>query len=316
METVLERNEVVVFENGELRLDVNVTPGEDTVWLTLDQMSELYQRDRSVIGKHIRNIYKEGELDESTSGQILPGSTELNNRPPKVYNLDVIISVGYRVKSKNGVLFRKWANKILKDYLMKGYAINERHYQDIDYVTRILNEYKNAGGELPDSESMLAFLTAYQRGFKILDDYDHHSLDVPVGSKDVYVIEYEECMNVINRSMFANKGSLFAIEKDNSFRSSIATIYQSFAGVELYPTIEDKASALLYFIVKNHGFADGNKRIGATIFLYFLERNHALYKNGKERISNETLVTLTILVASSRPEDKDIIMALTKTIIH
>lgn len=317
METILEKNEVVVFENGELRLDVNISPGEDTVWLTLDQMSKLYQRDRSVIGKHIRNIYKEGELDkEAVWAKFAHTAKDGKTYQVDYYNLDVIISVGYRVKSKNGILFRKWANKILKDYLMKGYAINERHYQDIDYVTKILNEYKNAGGELPDSESMLAFLTAYQRGFKILDDYDHHSLDVPAGSKDVYVIKYEECMNVIDHTVFANKGSLFAFEKDHLFKSSIATIYQSFAGVELYPTIEDKASALLYFIVKNHGFADGNKRIGATIFLYFLERNRALYKNGKERISNETLVTLTILVASSRPEDKEIIMALTKTILH
>lgn len=231
------------------------------------------------------------------------------------YNLDVIISVGYRVKSKQGVLFRKWANSILKRYLLKGYVVNERHFQDIDYVTKMLDQYRNAGGKLPSSNSMLEFLKAYQKGFKILDDYDHHQLEIPVGQKDTYVLHYDECMKLIHNTMFENKGDLFSIERDDSFRSSISTIYQSFGRVDLYPTLEDKASALLYFIVKNHSFIDGNKRIGATIFLYFLEKNHALYKNGMERINNDALATLTILVASSRPEDKEIMMELIKTII-
>lgn len=236
-------------------------------------------------------------------------------REIEYYNLDMIISLGYRVKSKRGVLFRKWANSILKRYLLKGYVVNERHFQDIDYVTKMLDQYRNAGGKLPSSDSMLEFLKAYQRGFKILDDYDHHQLEVPVGQKDNYILHYDECMKLIHNTMFENKGDLFSIERDDSFRSSISTIYQSFGGVDLYPTLEDKASALLYFIVKNHSFIDGNKRIGATIFLYFLEKNHALYKNSMERINNDALATLTILVASSRPEDKEIMMELIKTII-
>ena len=231
------------------------------------------------------------------------------------YNLDVIISVGYRVKSKQGVIFRKWANSILKRYLLKCYVVDERHFQNIDYVTKMLDQYRNAGGKLPSSNSMLEFLKAYQRGFKILDDYDHHQLEVPVGQKDTYVLHYDECMKLIHNTMFENKGDLFSIERDDSFRSSISTIYQSFGDVDLYPTLEDKASALLYFIVKNHSFIDGNKRIGATTFLYFLEKNNALYKNGMERINNDALATLTILVASSRPEDKEIMMELIKTII-
>ncbi|MFR7590549.1 MAG: RhuM family protein [Longibaculum sp.] len=316
MTDLLEKREVVVFENGELKLEVTVTPDMDTVWLTLEQISDLFQRDRSVIGKHIRNIYKEGELDEKTSGQILPGSHGITNRPPKVYNLDVIISVGYRVKSKNGILFRKWANNILKSYLLKGYVINDRHFQDIDYITHMLEAYKVAGGQLPTSDSMLEFLKAYQRGFKILDDYDHHTLSYPKGQEDTYVIEYKECIDLIHQTMFSDKGDQFAIEKDNSFQSSIATIYQSFGGTDLYPTIEDKASALLYLIVKNHSFVDGNKRIGATIFLYFLEKNNSLFKDHKKRINEDALATLTILVASSRPEDKDIIMDLIKTILN
>ncbi|WP_233512920.1 RhuM family protein [Faecalibacillus faecis] len=322
---LIEKNEVVQFKDGSFVLDVNVSSNGETVWLTLDQMSRLFNKNKSTISRHISNIFVEEELDEKSS--VAKNATQLKRYDPRTkkdriatvdinyYNLDVIISVGYRVKSKQGVLFRKWANSILKRYLLKGYVVNERHFQDIDYVTKMLDQYRNAGGKLPSSNSMLEFLKAYQRGFKILDDYDHHQLDVPVGQKDTFILHYNECMELIHHTMFENKGDLFSIERDDSFRSSISTIYQSFGRVDLYPTLEDKASALLYFIVKNHSFIDGNKRIGATIFLYFLEKNHALYKNGMERINNDALATLTILVASSRPEDKEIMMELIKTII-
>ena len=322
---LIEKNEVVQFKDGSFVLDVNVSSNGETVWLTLDQMSRLFNKNKSTISRHISNIFVEEELDEKSS--VAKNATQLKRYDPRTkkdriatvdinyYNLDVIISVGYRVKSKQGVLFRKWANSILKRYLLKGYVVNERHFQDIAYVTKMLDQYRNAGGKLPSSNSMLEFLKAYQKGFKILDDYDHHQLEIPVGQKDTYVLHYDECMKLIHNTMFENKGDLFSIERDDSFRSSISTIYQSFGRVDLYPTLEDKASALLYFIVKNHSFIDGNKRIGATIFLYFLEKNHALYKNGMERINNDALATLTILVASSRPEDKEIMMELIKTII-
>ena len=322
---LIGKNEVVQFKDGSFVLDVNVSSNGETVWLTLDQMSRLFNKNKSTISRHISNIFVEEELDEKSS--VAKNATQLKRYDPRTkkdriatvdinyYNLDVIISVGYRVKSKQGVLFRKWANSILKRYLLKGYVVNERHFQDIDYVTKMLDQYRNAGGKLPSSNSMLEFLKAYQKGFKILDDYDHHQLEIPVGQKDTYVLHYDECMKLIHNTMFENKGDLFSIERDDSFRSSISTIYQSFGRVDLYPTLEDKASALLYFIVKNHSFIDGNKRIGATIFLYFLEKNHALYKNGMERINNDALATLTILVASSRPEDKEIMMELIKTII-
>lgn len=322
---LIEKNEVVQFKDGSFVLDVNVSSNGETVWLTLDQMSRFFNKNKSTISRHISNIFVEEELDEKSS--VAKNATQLKRYDPRTkkdriatvdinyYNLDVIISVGYRVKSKQGVLFRKWANSILKRYLLKGYVVNERHFQDIDYVTKMLDQYRNAGGKLPSSNSMLEFLKAYQKGFKILDDYDHHQLEIPVGQKDTYVLHYDECMKLIHNTMFENKGDLFSIERDDSFRSSISTIYQSFGRVDLYPTLEDKASALLYFIVKNHSFIDGNKRIGATIFLYFLEKNHALYKNGMERINNDALATLTILVASSRPEDKEIMMELIKTII-
>ena len=325
MNDMIKNNELITFENGELKLEVKVSHDDNTVWLTLDQMSELFDKNKSTISRHISNIFKEGELDEISS--VAKIATQLKRYDPRTkkdrianvivnyYNLDVIISVGYRVKSKNSILFRKWANNILGEYLLKGYVINDRHFQDIEYVTKMLDQYKEAGGKLPSSDAMLEFLKAYQRGFKILDDYDHHTLEVPEGQKDVYVIQYDECIKLIHNTMFANQGDQFAIERDDSFKSSISTIYQSFGGNHLYPTLEDKASALLYFIVKNHSFIDGNKRIGATIFLYFLEKNNALYKNGKERINNDALATLTILVATSRPEDKDIMMQLIKTII-
>ena len=178
------------------------------------------------------------------------GKLNVQEYNTKYYCLDVILAIGYRTNSSRGILFRKWANNILKDYLLKGYVINDRHYNDINYITRILNEYKIAGGSLPTGDSMLKFLTAYQRGFKILDDYDHHSLASPKGEKDIYIIEYNECIKLIHETIFADKNDQFAIEKDESFQSSISTIYQSFGGNDLYSTIEDKASALLYFIVK------------------------------------------------------------------
>lgn len=317
MINTVEKNEVVQFKNGDFVLDVTISPDSETVWLNQKQIANLFGIDRTVVTRHIKNIFKSGELDENSMcanfahmGQL--GVQEYN---VKYYNLDVILAVGYRTNSAKGILFRKWANNILREYLLKGYVVNDRHFQDIEYVTRMLNQYKEAGGQLPSSDAMLEFLKAYQRGFKILDDYDHHCLEVPKGQKDIYIIQYDECIKLIHNTMFADQGDQFAIERDDSFKSSISTIYQSFGGNDLYPTLEDKASALLYFIVKNHSFIDGNKRIGATIFLYFLDKNNALYKNGIERINNDTLATLTILVATSRPEDKDIMMQLIKTIM-
>lgn len=317
MVDIIEKKEVVQFKDEDFVLDVTVSFDKETVWLNQKQIASLFGIDRTVVGRHIRNIFQSGELDEESMCANFAHMGKLNVQEynVKYYNLDVILAVGYRTNSSKGILFRKWANNVLKEYLLKGYVINERHFQDIEYVTQVLDKYRIAGGELPNSDSMLEFLKAYQRGFKILDDYDHQSLEVPEGQKDIYVIGYDECIELIHSTMFVDKGDHFAVERDESFRSSVATIYQSFAGNDLYPTLEDKASALLYFIVKNHSFIDGNKRIGATIFLYFLEKNNSLYKNGRERINNDALATLTILVAASRPEDKDGIMKLIKTII-
>lgn len=277
------------FKDNEFVLDVNVSPQEETVWLNRQQIAELFDRDIKTIGKHLKNIFEEELNKESVVANFATTVNDGKIYQVEYYDLDVIISVGYRVKSKRGILFRQWANKVLKTYLLKGYVLNNKHFQDIDYVTRILDDYHKVGGRLPSSHSLLEFLKAYQRGFQILDDYDHHTLVSPKGEKDLYIIDYDECINLIHETMFTDKGDQFAIEKDESFRSSIATIYQSFGGEDLYPTLEDKASALLYFIVKNHSFIDGNKRIGATIFLYFLSKNRALYKMGQERINNDSL---------------------------
>ena len=214
MNDMIKNNELITFENGELKLEVKVSHDDNTVWLTLDQMSELFDKYKSTISRHISNIFKEGELDGISS--VAKNATQLKRYDPRTkkdrianvivnyYNLDVIISVGYRVKSKNGILFRKWANNILGEYLLKGYVVNDRHFQDIEYITRILAQYKDADGKLPTSDAMLEFLKAYQRGFKILDVYDHHCLEVPEGQKDVYVIQYDECIKLIHNTMFVD----------------------------------------------------------------------------------------------------------------
>ena len=231
---------------------------------------------------------------------------------------DSIISVGYRVKSKEGIIFRKWANNILKQYLLKGYVINEKKFNipSIESITSLLEKSRKTTGSLQlKGDDMLDFLLAYNKGLSILDDFDHQTMEVECSLDTIYILNYEECIQLIHETSFYNEKNLFALEKNDSFKSAIETIYQTFDGKDLYPTLEDKAANLLYLITKNHAFADGNKRIAATIFLYFLEKNNALFKNEKPRISNTTLATLTILVASSNPEDKESIINLIKLIL-
>ena len=220
MVNIVEKNEVVQFKNGDFVLDVNVSPDSETVWLNQKQIASLFGIDRTVVTRHIKNIFKSGELDEKSmcANFAHMGKLGVQEYNVKYYNLDVILAVGYRTNSAKGILFRKWANNILKEYLLKGYVINDRHFQDIEYVTKMLDQYKGAGGKLPTSDAMLEFLKAYQRGFKILDDYDHHTLEVPEGQKDVYVIQYDECIKLIQNTMFANQGDQFAIERDDSFK--------------------------------------------------------------------------------------------------
>ena len=302
------KNEIVIFDNQNIKLEVNMK--DETVWLNQMQMAELFDKDRTVITRHINNIFKEGELDKKTNVQKLhiPNS----DKPVTFYNLDVIISVGYRVKSKNGVAFRKWANKILKDYLIKGYAINEKRLKALEKTIELIDIANRLDNRLEsiDAKSVLKVITSYTKALDLLDDYDHKTLKIKGTNKSLKKIDYEECMNVINTLKFNESSDIFALERDNGFKTIIDTIYQTFDGEELYKSTEEKAANFLYLTVKNHAFIDGNKRIAATMFIYFLNYYNMLYKDNALVIDNNTLTALTLLIAESNPKEKDLITAL------
>ena len=297
--------EIILFKADDIELQVKITPDEETVWLTQDQMAELFDKDRSVIGRHISNIFKEGELEEDTSVQILHGSNLENHRPPQYYNLDVIISVGYRVKSRRGIQFSRWANSVLKDYILKGYAVNNNRMAQLGEVIRIMKRTENS----LDAKQVLSVIERYSVALALLDDYDHQTMKRPKGNDATYVLSYEECRDIIDHMKFSADSDLFGNEKDDSFKGSIGNIYQSFAGQEIYPTVEEKAANLLYFVTKNHSFSDGNKRIAATMFLYFLDKNGILFREGEKTIEDHTLVALTIMIAESRPDEKEMMVS-------
>lgn len=302
-----KKTELVIFkaQDGNVSLDVNVE--NETVWLSLDQMSELFERDKSTISRHIKNIFKDGELSQnSVVANFATAASDGKIYDVTFYDLDVIISVGYRVKSKRGVEFRKWANKILKDYIVKGYVINDKRINQLDKIVKIMQRTNN----LLDGKQILDVVSRYTKALDLLDDYDHQKILKPVGSKSIYVLNYDECKKVIAEMKFGSESSLFGNEKDDSFKSSINSIYQTFAGEEIYPSLEEKAANLLYFITKNHSFSDGNKRIAATMFLYFLEKNNALIKSGQKVVADDTLVAITIMIAESKPSEKDTMIKL------
>lgn len=301
----MDKNEIVLLKDENVELQVPVTPEQDTVWLTQEQMSELFDTARSSIAYHIGNIFKEGEIDKSTSVEIFDRSINAASRPPMYYNLDVIISVGYRVKSKRGIAFRKWANSVLKSYIIKGYAVNHTRINQLNEVIRVMKRVENN----LDTKQVLSVIERYSQALDLLDAYDHQNMTRPKGSEAIYVLTYEECIKVIGTMKYSESSDLFGNEKDNSFSGSIGAIYQSFNGEDLYPSLEEKAANLLYFVTKNHSFTDGNKRIAATMFLHFLERNDALIINGEKTIDDYTLVALTILIAESRPEEKEMMVS-------
>ena len=302
------KNEIVIFDNQNIKLEVNMK--DETVWLNQMQMAELFDKDRTVITRHINNIFKEGELDKKTNVQKLhiPNS----DKPVTFYNLDVIISVGYRVKSKNGVAFRKWANKVLKDYLIKGYAVNEKRLKALEKTIELIDIANRLDDRLEDKDAkgVLKVITSYTKALDLLDDYDHKTLKVKGTNKSLKKIDYEECMNVINTLKFNESSDIFALERDYGFKAIIDTIYQTFDGEELYKSTEEKAANFLYLTVKNHAFIDGNKRIAATMFIYFLNYYNMLYKDNALVIDNNTLTALTLLIAESNPKEKDLITAL------
>lgn len=298
-----QKKELVIFETKDHAVKLEVPVNEETVWLTQEQMSKLFDTARSSIAYHISNIFKEKELEESTSVEIFDRSAN-SSRPPKFYNLDVIISVGYRVKSKRGVEFRKWANSVLKQYILQGYAVNNHRIAQLGEVIKIMKRTEDS----LDGKQILSVIEKYSDALEMLDSYDHQTMTRPKGNPATYTLDYEECMQVISQMRFGNESELFGKEKDDSFRGSIGNIYQSFGGQELYPSLEEKAAHLLYFVTKNHSFLDGNKRIAAAMFLYFLDKNGALFVDGKKLIENHTLVALTIMVAESKPIEKDMMI--------
>ncbi|MBR3123947.1 MAG: virulence protein RhuM/Fic/DOC family protein [Mogibacterium sp.] len=275
---------------------------DETVWLTQAQMVELFGRDVSVISRHINNVFKEGEVDKKSNLHFLQIANA--DRPVAIYSLDVIISVGYRVKSQRGVEFRRWANSVLKEYILKGYAVNDKRINQLGQIVQIM---KRAENQL-DAQQVLSVVESYSAALDMLDDYDHQTLAKPRGNEATYVLTYDECRSVIDKMKFASDSDLFGNEKDDSFKGSIGAIYQSFDGRDLYPSLEEKAANLLYFVTKNHSFSDGNKRIAATMFLYFLDKNNALFAEGTKRIADYTLVALTIMIAESKPEEKEMMV--------
>lgn len=298
------KNEIVLFCDGTIRLEVPISPEEDTVWLSQAQMVELYGRDVSVISRHINNVFKEGEVERESNLHFLQIAG--SDRPVAFYSLDVIISVGYRVKSKRGIAFRKWANNVLKDYIIKGYAANETRLKQLGDVVRLMRRTQDS----LDSRQVLSVIESYSSALDLLDAYDHQNMTRPRGTGAAYVLTYEECRKVIDQMRFGDESDLFGREKDGSFKGSIGNIYQSFGGVEIYPSLEEKAANLLYFVTKNHSFWDGNKRIAATMFLYFLDRNGILYdENGDKLLDDHTLVALTIMIAESRAEEKEMMIS-------
>lgn len=300
-----QKTELVIFkaQDGNVKLDVKLE--DETVWLTQNQMSELFARDRSVITKHIKNIFKENEVDEKSNVHFLHIAN--SDKPVALYSLDVIISVGYRVKSKRGVEFRKWANSVLKDYILRGYAVNNNRINELGEVIRIM---KRANENQIEGKQILDVIEKYTLALDLLDDYDHQKIEKPKGNTATYTLTYEECRKVIDGMKFGSESELFGNEKDDSFKSSINAIYQTFGGQDVYPTLEEKAANLLYLITKNHSFSDGNKRIAAALFIYFLDKNNALFIDGKKIIDDYTLVAVTIMTAESKPDEKDTMIKL------
>ncbi|GAB6105637.1 RhuM family protein [Blautia glucerasea] len=299
----MNKNEIVIFETEDKMITIPVAVEHETVWLSQAQMIELFERDQSVISRHIRNVFKEHEVDEKSNMHFLHIAN--SDKPVAFYSLDVIISVGYRVKSKRGVEFRRWANSILKQYILKGYAVNDNRIKQLGEVIRIMKRTEN---EL-DSRQVLSVIEKYSNALDLLDSYDHQNMTRPEGNRTTYILTYEECMNVIQSMRFGDESDLFGKEKDDSFKGSIGNIYQSFGGIEIYESLEEKAANLLYFVTKNHSFFDGNKRIAATMFLYFLDKNEALLIDGEKKIEDATLVALTIMIAESRPEEKEMMIS-------
>ena len=303
-----QQNEIILFENQGVKLEVNMK--DETVWLSVKQMAELFDREESNIRRHIINIFKEQELIEANNVQNLHVDGVKQKVP--FYNLDVIISVGYRVKSQNGVIFRKWATKVLKDVMIKGYAVNQKRLEYLEKTVKLIDIANRIDGKLDnnDAKEILRVIGSYSKALNLLDNYDHRTLLKPKGNNSQKRIKYSECLKIINKLRFNEESDIFAIERNKGLEAIIGNIYQTFDNNDVYQSIEEKASNFLYMIVKNHVFIDGNKRIAATLFIYFLNFYDILYKNGKQVIDNNTLTALTLFIAESNPKEKEVIIDL------
>lgn len=303
------KNEIILFDEQNVKLEVNVK--DETVWLSLDQMAELFKRDKSVISRHINKALTE-ELDNSVVANYATTAADGKTYQVDYYNLDMIISVGYRVKSKNGIIFRKWANKVLKDYLLKGYAINEKRLAYLEKTVKLIDIASRINDDINgnDAKEVIKVINKYSTALDLLDDYDHKRISKPKGINDTREISYENCLEIIDMLRFGSESKLFGLERNEGLKAIISAIYQSFDGKYLYPTTEEKAANFLYMITKNHTFIDGNKRIAATLFIYFLNFYNILYHGNSMTIDNNTLVALTLLIAQSNPREKEVLIDL------
>ena len=308
------KNEILLFENQDVKLEVNMK--DDNVWLTQGQMAELFNISRTNIIEHISNIYSDEELDKNSTcqdfRQVRKEGKRTVTRTIPFYYLDMIISVGYRVNSKQGIIFRKWATSILKDYMIKGYAVNQKRLEYLEKTVKLIDIAGRIDINLKGNEAqeIIKVINNYSNALNLLDDYDHRRIIKPNGTINENKINYEDCMNIVNKLKFSSDSDLFALERDNGVEAIIFDIYQTFDGKDLYSSIEEKAANFLYLIIKNHVFIDGNKRIAATLFIYFLEFYNLLYKDGKQVIDNNTLVAITLLIAQSNPKEKEILVDL------
>lgn len=310
-----KKNEIILFENQGIKLEVNVK--DDTVWLTQEQMSKLFGKAKSTINEHIKNIFKENELQENETMTKF-GNSEFSDKPTNYYNLDMIISVGYRVKSQQGIAFRKWSTRVLKDYMLKGYAINQRRLEYLEKTVQLIDIANRIDNQVEADEikNVLKVIGEYTKALDLLDSYDYRTIKKIKGTDSLKQIKYEDCKLIIENLKFNEKSNLFAVERDRGLEAIIGNIYQSFDGEYIYKSVEEKAANFLYLIVKNHVFVDGNKRIAATLFIYFLEFYNILYKDNKQVIDNNTLAALTLLIAESNPKEKNILVDLVTNFLN
>ena len=308
----MEKYDIVKFVDNDFELDVRTDKKNETVWLSQKEMALLFAVSTDNVGLHIKNIIAENELDDSTTEESSVVQIEGNRkvtRKIKIYNLDMIISVGYRVKSQRGIIFRRWANKVLKEYLIQGYSINNKRLENLNKVIDIQNKMLSSALNI-DNYELSEVIKTYTNALDLLDDYDHRTVKKINGNISNKKIDYKECMNIINTLKFNEESNLFALERNKGLEAIIGDIYQTFDGIDVYKSLEEKAANFLYMVVKNHVFIDGNKRIAATLFIYFLQFYNILYKDNQKTIDNNTLTALTLLIAESNPKEKDIIVDL------